>query len=326
MSRRFAMRATARAWCMPSMLAALGAADAERPTLVVKVDARTISIAILDQGQLLLFRTLENMRGVTITGDQLAEEVYPSVVFFQDTYQLNIERVYVAGLPESGGAAPALRARLARKCGNWWRRRNWARARTDGSALADGGSSGSFDFVRMRLDINLATRPYEDARQFWLRWGTGLAVLGIVTLALLALTASGWYNARLDRKKIGDLKAQIAERDQERANAEGVLRNRQNRAIRDKSQYLNVLIARKAFSWTKAFEDLEKVMPPRLHLVSIKPQLNDDNQLAIKMVVAGDSQRTRHRTACDEWRPRRVSGKPPSPSRPSKPGSPTATR
>ena len=94
---------------MPSMLAALGAADAERPTLVVKVDARTISLAILDQEQLLLFRTLENVRGVTISGDQLAEEVYPSVVFFQDTYNLNIERVYVAGLPESGGAAPALK-------------------------------------------------------------------------------------------------------------------------------------------------------------------------------------------------------------------------
>jgi hypothetical protein len=31
-------------------------------------------------------------------------------VFFQDTYHLNIERIYVAGLPESGGATPALRA------------------------------------------------------------------------------------------------------------------------------------------------------------------------------------------------------------------------
>ncbi len=94
---------------MPSMLAALGAADAEHPTLVVKVDARTISLAILDHDKLLLFRTLENVRGVTISGDQLAEEVYPSVVFFQDTYNLNIERVYVAGLPESGGAASALK-------------------------------------------------------------------------------------------------------------------------------------------------------------------------------------------------------------------------
>ena len=95
---------------LPSMLAALGAAEADSPTLVLKVDARTTSLAILDKQQLLLFRTLENTRGVTITGEQLAEEVYPSVVFFQDTYHTNIERIYVAGLPEAGGAAPALRA------------------------------------------------------------------------------------------------------------------------------------------------------------------------------------------------------------------------
>jgi type IV pilus assembly protein PilM len=95
---------------LPSMLAALGAAEAQRPTLVVKVDARTTSIAILNADQLQLFRTLENTRGVTITGEQLAEDVYPSVVFFQDTYHLNIEKIFVAGLPDTGNAAPALRA------------------------------------------------------------------------------------------------------------------------------------------------------------------------------------------------------------------------
>jgi type IV pilus assembly protein PilM len=95
---------------LPSMLAALGTAEGQRPTLVVKVDARTTSIAILNADQLQLFRTLENTRGVTITGEQLAEEVYPSVVFFQDTYHLNIEKIYVAGISDTGSAAPALRA------------------------------------------------------------------------------------------------------------------------------------------------------------------------------------------------------------------------
>ena len=95
---------------LPSTLAALGAADGKRPTMVIKVDAHTTSIAILNQDQLQLFRTLENSRGITISGEQLAEEVYPSIVFFQDTYHLNIEQIYVAGLPESGGATPALRA------------------------------------------------------------------------------------------------------------------------------------------------------------------------------------------------------------------------
>lgn len=95
---------------LPSMLAALGSADGKKPTLVVKVDAHTTSLAILNEDQLQLFRTLENPRGVTISGEQLAEEVYPSVVFFQDTYHLNIERIYVAGLPDSGAAASALHA------------------------------------------------------------------------------------------------------------------------------------------------------------------------------------------------------------------------
>jgi type IV pilus assembly protein PilM len=93
---------------LPSMLAALGAADGKRPTLVVKVDAQTTSIAILNEDQLQLFRTLENSRGATITGEQLAEEVYPSIVFFQDTYHLNIERIYVAGLADAASAAAAL--------------------------------------------------------------------------------------------------------------------------------------------------------------------------------------------------------------------------
>jgi type IV pilus assembly protein PilM len=95
---------------IPSMLAALGVAQATGPTLIVKVDARTTSIAIMDKQQLLLFRTLENARGVTITGEQLAEEVYPSVVFFQDTYHMNIDRIFVAGVADLGSAAPALRA------------------------------------------------------------------------------------------------------------------------------------------------------------------------------------------------------------------------
>ncbi len=141
----------------------------------------------------------------------------------------------------------------------------------------------------MRLDINLATHAYEDSRQFWMRWGAGVAVLGLVTLGLLIVSIAGWYEARVDRKKISDLKAQIAQREQVQATAEALLNRPENRAMREKSQYLNDLIARKAFSWTQAIETLERLMPAKIHLVSIAPELNEDNQLAIKMVVAGES-------------------------------------
>jgi type IV pilus assembly protein PilN len=141
----------------------------------------------------------------------------------------------------------------------------------------------------MRLDINLATQPYEDARQFWMRWGTAVGVVGLLTLLLLTLTVSGWFHARRDHKAMAEKRALIAERDQVRANAEEFLNRPENRTTRDTSQFLNELIERKAFSWTRVLENLEKVMPARVHLVSINPGLDEDNQLSLKMTVAGDS-------------------------------------
>jgi type IV pilus assembly protein PilN len=144
-------------------------------------------------------------------------------------------------------------------------------------------------FHNMRLDINLANRPYEDARQFWLRWGGALAAVAVFTMVLLIGTVTGWFNARRDRAKIADLHHQIAKRDESRRGAEQFLSRPENRATRDQSQFLNQLIERKAFSWTRVLEDMEKVMPARVHLVSIHPELNEENQLSLKMTVAGDS-------------------------------------
>jgi Tfp pilus assembly protein PilN len=141
----------------------------------------------------------------------------------------------------------------------------------------------------MRLDINLASQPYEDARQFWMRWGTGVGTLGLLTLILMTLVITGFINARRDRQAISEKRALIAQRDQLRTQAQQFLNRPENRTTRDDSQFLNQLIERKAFSWTKVLESLERVMPPRVHVVSISPELDEDNQLALKMVVAGDS-------------------------------------
>ena len=141
----------------------------------------------------------------------------------------------------------------------------------------------------MRLDINLASQPYEDARQFWLRWGTALGVAVVLTLALLTITITGWFNARRDHASIAYYRAQIAQRDLKREQAEEFLNRPENRSTRDQSQFLNQLIERKALSWTHVLEDLEKVMPARVHLISIHPALDEDNQLTLKMVVGGDS-------------------------------------
>jgi type IV pilus assembly protein PilN len=141
----------------------------------------------------------------------------------------------------------------------------------------------------MRLGINLATQPYEDPRQFWSRWGLAIGALAVVTLFLIGWTVRSWTNAGRDRHYIAELQQKIAKRDQERAEAQAFLDMVSNRSTRDQSQFLNGLIHRKAFSWTRVFEDLEQVMPTSLHVISLLPEFNEQSEMQLDMRVAGDN-------------------------------------
>ena len=93
---------------VPSTLAAMGLVEAAVPTMVVKVEPASITVAIAHRDELHLFRTLENPSGAAISGAQLAEDVYPSAVFFQDTYGSGIQLVLLAGLAPLEQVGPAL--------------------------------------------------------------------------------------------------------------------------------------------------------------------------------------------------------------------------
>lgn len=141
----------------------------------------------------------------------------------------------------------------------------------------------------MRININLASQPYEDSRQFWGYWGTGLIVLAMITLFLVALAITGFVRAGRDRAQISRLRDQITAYDREKTEAEAILNQPQNRALREQSRFLNALFQRKTFSWTRVFEDLERVMPAHLHVVSINPENSSDKSLELKLLVGGDS-------------------------------------
>jgi type IV pilus assembly protein PilN len=141
----------------------------------------------------------------------------------------------------------------------------------------------------MRLTINLASQPYQDSGQFWMYWGTGLGLLGLLTIVLVFFAATGFVEASRDRQQISRLKTELAEFDQEKTQAVAMLNQPQNRIVRDRSHFLNNLFERKAFSWTLVFEQLEQVMPAHLHVISIHPEISEDQNVELKLVVGGDT-------------------------------------
>jgi type IV pilus assembly protein PilM len=93
---------------LPSSLAALGMIEGDRPTLLLKVDPVNITIAVAQNQQLRLIRTLENPHGAQVTAAELAEAVLPSVVFFEDTFGARIEKIYVSGVAAIDEVGPLL--------------------------------------------------------------------------------------------------------------------------------------------------------------------------------------------------------------------------
>jgi len=91
---------------LPSMIAALGVVDGSRPTMVIKVETGTTTFAIVDQNQLLLYRSLE-YGGSAVTGESLADDVNTSLVYFEDRYGISVDRVLVTGVQSAQGLQAA---------------------------------------------------------------------------------------------------------------------------------------------------------------------------------------------------------------------------
>jgi type IV pilus assembly protein PilM len=94
---------------LPSSLAALGAVDGERPSMLLKLSSDTTSVAVVKDGQLLLFRSLEGSGAGTPTAQRMADDIYPSLVYFQDNYGSSVEELLVSGVSGLNEFAPALK-------------------------------------------------------------------------------------------------------------------------------------------------------------------------------------------------------------------------
>ena len=138
----------------------------------------------------------------------------------------------------------------------------------------------------MRIHINLASNPYEAAREYTRRMSLLLAGLGVVTIGLLGYILYQRSQTRDVDQQIGQARQEMAALDAERAQALAMLNQPQNRQVADQSQFLNDLFARKSLSWTRVFSEMEKLMPPNIHVVSMKPEFNRQNQLVLHVVVA----------------------------------------
>jgi hypothetical protein len=107
---------------------------------------------------------------------------------------------------------------------------------------------------------------------------------------MLGTAISTWRDTRAVNAKISALNQEIASLDSEHQAAMALLQLPQNAPVISNAKFLNRLIARKSFSWTRVFMQLEQIMPAGLHVISISPELQPlTNTVEVHLAVAGSS-------------------------------------
>lgn len=120
---------------LPSILASLRQVEATVPTLVIGTDSVAASLAVASDRSVLLLRVLDLALHQQPQGAQLAEDVYTSMVFFQDTYGAKVQRILVDGL----AAFPQLEKSLAEATGVHPEELTSAAGRDDFSQIGSAG-------------------------------------------------------------------------------------------------------------------------------------------------------------------------------------------
>jgi hypothetical protein len=141
----------------------------------------------------------------------------------------------------------------------------------------------------MRISINLATQHYEDRRAFVMRWLAITAAVLAITVGLITLATLRWQDRRQLDRELAQINNQRLELQHERQQTEAVLNQPQNRGTRDHAQFINGLILRKTFSWTSVFSELEHILPAAVRVTAIRPEVDENNHLNIRVSVESES-------------------------------------
>jgi type IV pilus assembly protein PilN len=143
----------------------------------------------------------------------------------------------------------------------------------------------------MRISLNLATHPFVELRPLFARLRLAMAVLAVTALGLGIGLHLLNRRAQDAQAQMDTLKAQTVAFQSERDSNERRMTEPANRAVLDRSIFLNDLFARKSFSWTSVMMDLEHVLPAGVQVTSIEPVITPNGGVNIRLRVNGERDR-----------------------------------
>ncbi len=144
----------------------------------------------------------------------------------------------------------------------------------------------------MKITLNLATRPYADQGPAVKRLRIGMAVLAVMLVGL-GFGLRHFHQSALAMAAQEDAVNQtIAKVRQEQLGYQAQMQQPANARVLKQAEFLNGLFDEKAFSWTAAMEDLERILPAGVQVTALEPSRGKDGRITLHLRVSGQRERS----------------------------------
>ncbi len=140
----------------------------------------------------------------------------------------------------------------------------------------------------MRVQVNLASRPFVELRPFFLRLRLLMAALALTAVAIALGAHVLSARAAKQQLELDQLREQTIAAQASKLRTEQRLRQGPNAMVLSRAHFLNAVFLRKSFSWTAVMMDLENVLPNGVQVTSIEPQVAANGNVIIRLRVAGE--------------------------------------
>jgi hypothetical protein len=141
----------------------------------------------------------------------------------------------------------------------------------------------------MYVRLNLATKPLISHRRFL----AGSAALGV--LGLVLLIGLGWRfyilrQAEQDfRARSSKIRQEMASVSQQRELLEKYFEQQQAAGFQERAKFVVGVLEARSINWTQMFMDLEKTLPPGVHVLHIDPKF-DKGIVSVHFIVGAMNQ------------------------------------
>ncbi len=133
------------------------------------------------------------------------------------------------------------------------------------------------------IHLNLASRPFRDYRPVY----AVVVVMALLT-AFLALNNVDTFlryrtETKTTRANIAKLEQQIADEKRQSETLAQRLRGVDLKLLASQTEFANVQLAERAFSWSELLDRLERVLPSDVRLHSVTPSFDKDGLVHLSM-------------------------------------------